>query len=75
MLGGLLPTFVNLLSPTVADIPIKLAIFLAAATLIFIALVLTSPETRGRLERSHTHDDGPPPPKNGKGTINRTPHT
>ncbi|MGM9474398.1 MFS transporter [Pseudarthrobacter sp. YS3] len=75
MLGGLLPTFVNLLSPTLADIPIKLAIFLAASTLIFIAVVLTSPETRGRLERSHAHDDGPPPPKNGKGTINRTPHT
>ncbi|WP_248761433.1 MFS transporter [Pseudarthrobacter sp. SSS035] len=75
MLGGLLPTFVNLLSPTVADIPIKLALFLAASTLIFIAVVLTSPETRGRLERSHAHDDGPPPPKNGKGTIKRTPHT
>jgi MHS family proline/betaine transporter-like MFS transporter len=75
MLGGLLPTFVNLLSPTVADIPIKLAIFLAASTLIFIAVVLTSPETRGRLERSHAHDDRLPPPKNGKRTINRTPDT
>jgi MFS family permease len=74
MLGGLLPTFVNLLSPTVGDIPIKLAIFLAASTLVFIAVVLTSPETRGRLERSHAHDVGPPPAKNGKGTINRTPH-
>jgi MHS family proline/betaine transporter-like MFS transporter len=73
MLGGLLPTFVNLLSPTVADIPIKLAIFLAASTLIFITVVLTSPETRGRLERSHAHDDDPPPPKNRKGTSNRTP--
>ena len=43
MLGGLLPTFVNLLSPTVLDIPGRLVAFLIAA-------VLCSLETRGRLD-------------------------
>jgi len=51
MLGGLLPTFVNLLSPQVADIPSRLAIFIAGSTLVFIVAVALSPETRGGLDR------------------------
>jgi MFS transporter, MHS family, proline/betaine transporter len=51
MLGGLLPTFVNLLSPTVPDIPGRLAIFIVGSTLAFIIAVAVSPETRGSLER------------------------
>jgi MFS family permease len=50
MLGGLLPTFVNLLSPTVSDIPGRLVAFLIGAAAVFIAAVLCSPETRGRLD-------------------------
>ncbi|MBL0748101.1 MFS transporter [Nocardioides baculatus] len=50
MLGGLLPTFVNLLSPTVSDIPGRLVAFIIGAAAVFIAAVLWSPETRGRLD-------------------------
>ncbi len=50
MLGGLLPTFVNLLSPTVSDIPGRLAAFIIGAAAVFLIAVLWSPETRGRLD-------------------------
>jgi hypothetical protein len=50
MLGGLLPTFVNLLSPTVSDIPGRLAAFIIGAAAVFIVAVVWSPETRGRLD-------------------------
>lgn len=50
MLGGLLPTFVNLLSPSVSDIPGRLAAFIIGAAAVFIAAVVLSPETRGRLD-------------------------
>lgn len=50
MLGGLLPTFVNLLSPTVSDIPGRLAAFIIGAAAVFLIAVLLSPETRGRLD-------------------------
>jgi MHS family proline/betaine transporter-like MFS transporter len=56
MLGGLLPTFVNLLSPTVGDVPGKLAIFLLVSTVVFIGVVLISPETRGALADSEPTD-------------------
>jgi MHS family proline/betaine transporter-like MFS transporter len=52
MLGGLLPTFVNLLSPNVSDIPGRLVAFIIGAAAVFIAAVLRSPETRGRLDAS-----------------------
>ncbi|MPV35488.1 MFS transporter [Georgenia subflava] len=51
MLGGLLPTFVTLLSPTTEDIPSRLMIFVAGAVLVFIIAVVRSPETRGAIER------------------------
>jgi hypothetical protein len=54
MLGGLLPTFVNLLSPTVSDIPGRLVAFIIGAAAVFIAAVLWSPETRGRLDTAAT---------------------
>lgn len=50
MLGGLLPTFVNLLSPTVSDIPGRLVAFIIGAAAVFIVAVAWSPETRGRLD-------------------------
>ena len=51
MIGGLLPTFVNLLSPTVDDLPQRLVIFLGCAAAGFLAAVWVSPETRGALDR------------------------
>lgn len=51
MLGGLLPTFVTLLSPGTSDIPSRLTIFLVGAALIFLVAVAASPETRGALDR------------------------
>jgi MHS family proline/betaine transporter-like MFS transporter len=57
MLGGLLPTFVNLLSPTVSDIPGRLVAFIIGAAAVFIAAVLWSPETRGRLDTASTAEE------------------
>ncbi|EWT06142.1 MFS transporter [Intrasporangium chromatireducens Q5-1] len=54
MLGGLLPTFVTLLSPTTADIPGRLMIFIAGAVLVFIIAAARSPETRGAIEQHAT---------------------
>ncbi len=51
MLGGLLPTFVTLLSPGVSDIPSRLTIFVAASVVVFLVAVAASPETRGALDR------------------------
>ena len=51
MLGGLLPTFVTLLSPTVSDIPSRLTIFLVGSVVVFLVAVAASPETRGALDR------------------------
>src|SRR3569833_3041123 len=41
MLGGLLPTFVTLLSPEVADIPGRLTIFIIGSVLVFLAATAT----------------------------------
>jgi hypothetical protein len=52
--GGLMTTFVSLASPTVADIPGRLAIFLAACVVVFLAGAALSRETRVALEREAT---------------------
>lgn len=49
--GGLMTTFVRLASPTMADIPGRLAIFLAVCVLLFLAGAALCRETRGALER------------------------
>ena len=51
MLGGLTPTFVNLLSPEIGDVPSRLAMFIVGAVVIFLVAVGVSPETRGNLDR------------------------
>ncbi|MBB5158863.1 MFS transporter [Saccharopolyspora phatthalungensis] len=51
MLGGLTPTFVNLLSPELSDVPSRLMVFLVVACLVFVVAALASPETRGALDR------------------------
>jgi MHS family proline/betaine transporter-like MFS transporter len=50
-IGGLMTTFVSLASPTLADIPSRLAIFLAACVALFLVGAALSPETRGGLDR------------------------
>ncbi|MDH6286311.1 MFS transporter [Rhodococcus opacus] len=57
MLGGLTPTFVNLLSPTIGEVPGRLAIFLVGAVVVFLIAVAVSPETRGNLDRPETTED------------------
>jgi MFS family permease len=49
-IGGLMPTFVSLASPTPASIPLTLAIFLAAISVVFLIGALVVPETLGRLD-------------------------
>ena len=51
MLGGLLPTFVNLFSPTLADVPSRLVLFIIGSVLVFLVAVGISPETRGNIDR------------------------
>jgi MHS family proline/betaine transporter-like MFS transporter len=48
--GGILPTFVSLGSPTPAHVPMTLALFLGAISLIFLIGALIVPETIGKLD-------------------------
>src|SRR5438067_3457898 len=48
-IGGLMPTFVSLASPTAAHIPMTLAIFLTGISVVFLIGALVVPETLGRL--------------------------
>ena len=47
--GGMMPTFVTLASPTVGDIPERLAVFTAVAAVVYLIGALLSRETRGRV--------------------------
>jgi MFS family permease len=49
-IGGILPTFVSLASPTPSDIPHSLALFLGGICLIFLIGALIVPETLGKLD-------------------------
>jgi MHS family proline/betaine transporter-like MFS transporter len=49
-IGGILPTFVSLGSPTAAHVPMTLALFLGAISVIFLAGALIVPETLGKLD-------------------------
>ena len=51
MVGGLTPTFVNLLSPEIGDVPSRLAMFIVGVVVVFLVAVGVSPETRGNLDR------------------------
>ena len=51
MLGGLLPTFVNLFSPTLMDVPSRLVLFIIGSIIVFLIAVGVSPETRGNIDR------------------------
>jgi MFS family permease len=49
-LGGLMTTFVSLASPTIADIPSRLIVFIAGCVLIYLLGGWICPETRGALD-------------------------
>jgi MFS transporter, MHS family, proline/betaine transporter len=49
-IGGVMPTFVALSSPSIEDIPSRLIAFLVVAGLLFLAGSILSPETKGNLE-------------------------
>lgn len=49
-IGGIMPTFVNLASPTVEDIPSRVVIFLAVIILVYLIGALLNPETKGNLK-------------------------
>jgi MHS family proline/betaine transporter-like MFS transporter len=49
-IGGILPTFVSLGSPTPADLPMTLALFLGGISLIYLIGALIVPETVGKLD-------------------------
>lgn len=49
-IGGIMPTFVTLASPSVDVLPSRVAIFLAGAFILFVIGALLVPETKGRFE-------------------------
>ncbi|MDB5917978.1 MAG: transporter [Massilia sp.] len=49
-IGGILPTFVSLGSPTPAHVPLTLALFLGAISVIFLIGAMIVPETLGKLD-------------------------
>lgn len=54
MIGGLMPTFVNLASPGLADVPARLMVFLIVVVAAFLIAGAISPETRGAMEREQS---------------------
>lgn len=48
-IGGIMPTFVSLTSPTVGDIPSRVVIFMVGAILLYLVGALLNPETKGKL--------------------------
>ena len=57
-IGGLMTTFVSPASPTIADIPSRLALFLAGCVALYLVGIVLSPETRGGLDRDG--EEAPP---------------
>lgn len=59
MLGGLLPTFVTLLSPQTQDIPLRLGAFIVGSVIVFLIAAGVSPETKGNLDRADAPEANP----------------
>jgi MFS family permease len=53
-IGGMMPTFVSLVAATPSELPMTLAIFVGAISLIFLAGAFVTPETIGNLDRVET---------------------
>jgi len=51
-IGGMMPTFVSLASHTPSELPVTLAVFLVAISVIFLIGAFIVPETLGRLDAS-----------------------
>jgi MHS family proline/betaine transporter-like MFS transporter len=49
-IGGIMPTFVSLASPAPTDLPLTLALFLGAISVVFLIGALVVPETVGKLD-------------------------
>jgi MFS family permease len=49
-IGGIMPTFVTLTSPTPADIPSRVIIFIVGAIVLYLVGALLNPETKGKLK-------------------------
>jgi MHS family proline/betaine transporter-like MFS transporter len=45
-----MPTFVTLSSPTTADIPSRVIIFMVGAIVLYLVGALLNPETKGKLK-------------------------
>jgi len=56
MIGGLMPTFLNLASPRLSDVPGRLIGFLIAVVAVYLVANVISPETRGGMENEPTGD-------------------
>lgn len=54
-IGGIMPTFVSLASPTTDALPMSVVIFLVGAILLYLAGGLLNPETKGEMEAAMTH--------------------
>lgn len=54
MVGGLMPSLVNLASPELADVPGRLMVSLFAVVLVFVVAGALSPETRGAMDVEET---------------------
>ena len=50
-IGGIMPTLVSLIAGKPSDLPMILAVFLVAISVIFLIGALVVPETRGRLDK------------------------
>jgi hypothetical protein len=50
MIGGLMPTFLNLASPRLSDVPGRLMGFLVAVVAVFLVANVISTESRGGME-------------------------
>lgn len=62
MLGGLTPTFVNLLSPQLSDVPSRLMAFVVGACAVFVIAALMATETRNMLNTERAPLDAEPEP-------------
>ena len=51
-LGGMMPTFVSLFATGPADLPMLLAVFTGAVSVLYVIGALIIPETRGNLEKA-----------------------
>ncbi|MEI5999431.1 MFS transporter [Paraburkholderia bengalensis] len=57
-IGGMMPTFVSLVAKETSQLPVMLAIFVGAISVIFLIGAFIVPETRGRLDQPAARNDG-----------------